>query len=166
MDLHEGTEVLQFSMWSTSTKSKKSLWARRAALAVLAGLFIGSPAAGANSTKITVPISTVRNAKGSVFVAIYRKAQWLQPGRYVTAKRVRAQKGTVFATFKGLPPGKYAVAVFHDENSNNRVDTNVLGLPKEGYGFSRHSPRLKKPKFEDVAVNVRPMAYAPIRLRY
>ncbi len=135
-------------------------------MTLLAGLLIGSPAAGADETKITIPISTVRNNSGSIFVAIYQKANWLKPGRYLRAQRVRAKRGTVYATFKGLPRGQYGVAVFHDENSNNRVDTNFIGLPSEGYGFSRHSPRLRKPKFHEIAVNVAPRAYTPIRLRY
>ena len=39
--------------------------------------------------------------------------------------------------FEGLAPGDYAVAVIHDANGNNRLDT-VLGIPREGFGFSRN----------------------------
>jgi len=37
---------------------------------------------------------------------------------------------------EGLPPGNYAAAVIHDENGNARLDT-VMGIPREGFGFSR-----------------------------
>lgn len=39
--------------------------------------------------------------------------------------------------FEGLAPGTYAVAVIHDENGNNKLDT-TLGIPREGFGFSRN----------------------------
>lgn len=100
-----------------------------------------------------------------VFIALYERDKWLQPGRYIAAKRVRAHQGTVATRFENLPRGRYGVAVWHDENGNNRVDTNLVGLPKEGYGFSRTTPR-QKPSFDDVAVNATPSAYAPIELRY
>jgi uncharacterized protein (DUF2141 family) len=42
---------------------------------------------------------------------------------------------TIFI-FLNIPPGTYALAVIHDENMNGKLDTNWLGIPKEGYGFS------------------------------
>jgi uncharacterized protein (DUF2141 family) len=38
--------------------------------------------------------------------------------------------------FEDVPPGEYAVAVFHDENGNNDLDRNFLGIPSEGTGAS------------------------------
>jgi uncharacterized protein (DUF2141 family) len=38
--------------------------------------------------------------------------------------------------FGDIPPGTYAIAVIHDENSHGKLDTNRLGVPTEGYGFS------------------------------
>jgi uncharacterized protein (DUF2141 family) len=37
--------------------------------------------------------------------------------------------------FSDIKPGKYAIAVIHDENCNGKLDTNMFGIPKEGYGF-------------------------------
>ncbi len=39
--------------------------------------------------------------------------------------------------FAGLPSGDYAIALIHDENGNNKLDT-LLGIPREGFGFSRN----------------------------
>lgn len=139
---------------------------KRLSAALLGLLLLGTPAAGAGGdAEITIPISTVRNGKGTVFVALYNRANWLEPGRYLMASKVKAERGTVYAKFRNIPRGRYGVAVFHDENTNNRVDTNLLGLPAEGYGFSRVSP-LRKPKFEEISVPAHPGAHAPIRLRY
>jgi uncharacterized protein (DUF2141 family) len=38
--------------------------------------------------------------------------------------------------FEGIPPGTYSLAVVQDENMNGKLDTNWLGIPKEGYGFA------------------------------
>jgi len=55
--------------------------------------------------------------------------------------------------FAGLPTGDYALAVIHDENSNNKLDT-MLGIPREGFGFSRNPtitfgpPRFSAARFQ------------------
>jgi len=47
----------------------------------------------------------------------------------------------------GLPHGDYAVAIIHDENNNARLDT-FMGIPREGFGFSRNPPlRFGAPRF-------------------
>ena len=54
--------------------------------------------------------------------------------------------------FAGLPYGRFAVAVIHDENSNAKLDT-FAGIPREGFGFSRNPavtfgpPRFKAAEF-------------------
>ena len=50
--------------------------------------------------------------------------------------RVAVQGETATLTIKGLPPGTYAIAVYHDENGNGDFDLTWAGLPAEGLGFS------------------------------
>jgi len=54
-----------------------------------------------------------------------------------------------------VPAGRYAIAVIHDENSNMQLDRNFLGVPKEGFGFSRN-PRVafSAPSFQSAEVPV------------
>lgn len=71
-------------------------------------------------------------------------------------------------TFDHLPPGRYGVAVLHDENSNHKLDRNFLRVPKEGFGFA-NNPHvgLSTPKWEDSAVTVAcPVTEINIRLIY
>ena len=49
-------------------------------------------------------------------------------------------------TFSDLKPGKYACRYFHDENLSGKMETNKLGIPKEGYGFSNDASGLFGPK--------------------
>ncbi len=38
-----------------------------------------------------------------------------------------------------IAPGKYNISYFHDENKNNELDADFMGIPKEGYGFSNNA---------------------------
>ena len=55
--------------------------------------------------------------------------------------------------FEASPPGTYALAVIQDENSNGKLDTNLLGIPTEGYGFFKrcHGLVLGTPLFSDAS---------------
>lgn len=67
-----------------------------------------------------------------------------------------------------LPPGRYGVAVIHDENANQRLDRNFMGIPKEGFGFA-NNPRVKlsAPSFQAASAEVTcPVTEIQIRLIY
>ncbi|WP_233503729.1 DUF2141 domain-containing protein [Sphingomonas psychrotolerans] len=69
--------------------------------------------------------------------------------------------------FEGLAPGDYAVAVIHDANANSRLDT-MLGIPREGFGFSRNPAiRFGPPRFDAARFAVAPNGgIQQIRMRY
>ena len=53
-------------------------------------------------------------------------------------------------TINDLKPRKYAFKYFHDENNNKELDTNIIGIPKEGYGFSNNAKKnFGPPDFKD-----------------
>lgn len=100
---------------------------------------------------LTIAVDNVRNAAGRVHVDICPEAQFLKEDCPVSAEAV-ARPGETFVTVRGLPPGRYAVQAFHDENGNGHVDRGLLGIPKEGIGFSNDAPiRLGPPKFAAAA---------------
>ena len=52
---------------------------------------------------------------------------------------------------ENLKPGKYAFKYFHDENNDEKINTNLIGIPKEGYGFSNNAKGFfGKPSYKDV----------------
>jgi uncharacterized protein (DUF2141 family) len=54
--------------------------------------------------------------------------------------------------FTSIPPGKYALVCYHDENNNGKFDETILGMPKEGYCFSNNvKPTLSAPNFSQCA---------------
>ena len=56
--------------------------------------------------------------------------------------------------FDGLPSGTYALALIHDENGNGKLDT-VLGIPREGFGFTNNPAiRFGPPSFKSAGVAI------------
>jgi uncharacterized protein (DUF2141 family) len=111
------------------------------------------PAAAAD---LTVHVDNVRNHLGKVFISVFNTPQsWLDEDRTFADTTVPASTDRISVIFKDLPPGRYAVVTFHDENDNGRFDQNFLGLPLEGYAFSRNvRPFLSAPRFEDAAIDL------------
>ena len=99
---------------------------------------------------IRVEIGGLRNNSGRVSCALYSSADGFPKNN----EKAVAQLNSVISDrravceFTGIAPGKYAVSVFHDENLNGRLDTNWLGIPREGVGASNNpKPRMGPPKF-------------------
>ena len=58
-------------------------------------------------------------------------------------------------SFDSISPGKYAIQFFHDENENQKMDFNLIGIPKEKFGSSNNvKPILGPPKFEKLLFNL------------
>ena len=118
-------------------------------LAAIAGVLAAPIAQSAPGGTLTVRMSNVRNAKGEVLVAACPQAQFLKDTCPYNGS-APAHVGETVVVLHGLPPGKYAVQTFHDENGNKKVDRNFIGMPKEGVGFSNDAPiRMGPPKWAD-----------------
>src|SRR5204863_422605 len=97
-------------------------------------VFVAGPASAA---RIIVTIDGLKNAQGNVFIGLYASpAKFLQGNQTDAQRRVKASTAPVTVMFDNLPAGTYAVGAFHDENANDHLDTNVLGLPTEGDALS------------------------------
>ena len=95
------------------------------------------------SCTLRVHADGLRNAKGVVGVLLFRTAQgWPEDvGKSFRheADGIAFHARATTVTVNGLPAGDYAVVALHDENRNMKLDRNVLGWPKEGFGFSNNS---------------------------
>jgi uncharacterized protein (DUF2141 family) len=122
--------------------------ATAAALVLVAG-----PAAAG---RIIVTIDGLHSAQGNVFVGLYASpAKFLNGNQSDAQKKVRASTAPITVTFDNLRPGTYAVGAFHDENANDHLDTNFLGLPIEGYALSNGVRAvIAKPTFQQAAFTV------------
>ncbi len=103
---------------------------------------------------IEITIKGLRNHDGVIVANIFSSSHGF-PGdakKSLKIKKVPADGNDVTIIFEKLPYGQYAVAVMHDEDDDGKLNTNMLGIPKEGYGVSNNKiPKFKKPQFEDAA---------------
>ena len=96
---------------------------------------------------------------GVLHLAIYNSKEVFESDRGdKPGSQPGIEEGTVEKIGKGnykgsfeIPPGTYAIGVYIDENENEKLDTNFLGMPKEQYGFSNNSKAFGIPKFEAAA---------------
>ena len=100
-------------------------------------IFLFLPIAGLAQNQLIVEVEGVQSSSGNINVAVYNKAEgFLKFEKVFKSDSASAVAGRTLVRISDLPSGEYALAVFHDENSNNILDTNWLGIPKEPIGFS------------------------------
>ena len=108
--------------------------------------------AQASEPGIHVAILGIRNSVGAVACALFEgpkefPTEFLRFATNIMMVKVRATKAT--CDFADIAPGTYALAVIHDENRDGELATNLMGMPKEGYGFSNDAKgTLGAPSFE------------------
>lgn len=135
--------------------------------AASAGLLLSSPAAAkggapagctgtASATWLNVKVSGVRNASGQIAITLYSDdaGKFLAKGGALAVGRVKARTGTTTGCIFLPSTGTYAVAIYHDENANEKLDRKGI-LPAEGYGFTNNpSTMAGLPSFRSVRLNV------------
>lgn len=108
--------------------------------------------AGGGGLKLTVTVSGVASGKGSVDGALYKSRDGFptKVEKALAKTSVPAAMPSATLVFEGLEPGEYAVAVYHDENGNGKLDSNFIGIPKEPVAVSNDAKgRMGPPKYED-----------------
>lgn len=83
--------------------------------------------------KLNIEIAEIRNNSGNIMLQLFDENQ----------KVIREEKSIItdnkcIFTIENLKPGRYAVRYYHDENMNGKMETNLVGKPTEGYGFSNN----------------------------
>jgi len=122
-------------------------------------LLVGAAPAPAPSPAAVLEVNVrgIRNAAGSIGVALFDEttASGFPMVELTRSTSVLASATGVTIQFEDLPPGRYALAVTHDENENGEVDTNEYGVPVEGFGFSNDAMgEMGPPTFAQAAIDV------------
>jgi len=125
---------------------------------VTAGAWADAPAGvDAPAARLEIVISELDSDRGAVVVVLLDSAaQFESEDAFFRADdSVPVRGGAARVVFDGVPHGTYAVKVFHDENSNGELDTNFVGYPSEGFGFSNDAMgKFGPPSFEQAAFAV------------
>ncbi len=111
-----------------------------------------SPTAPPDNGTLIVQVYNLRSPQGTVRLSLFRSAEGF-PGDASKVFRQAAGKienGVCTLVLGDLPPGEYAISLLHDENNNLKMDTRLMGIPKEGYGASNDAKvTFGPPKYED-----------------
>jgi uncharacterized protein (DUF2141 family) len=127
---------------------------------------------GSQTCTLQIYVDGLRNSTGVVGTLIFTSSDgW--PENLSKAYRsgptpIIAGERHVTQIWEGIPPGDYGVVVLHDENSNMKLDRNLFGWPREGFGFS-NNPHvvLGPPPFRDTLLHVAcPATQTTIRMIY
>ena len=120
------------------------------------------PGISANADELIVRVDNIKEA-GEIHIAIYDNAEAFEADRGekggaapgITQGTIEmVEPGSVIYRYE-LPPGTYAIGIFHDANLNNRLDNYFFGVPREQYGFSNNARGfMGPPSFEDAAFSV------------
>jgi uncharacterized protein (DUF2141 family) len=114
------------------------------------------PCAAQTASSLKITIIGLRSDKGTVMLSMHRTAEGFPgSGKVFKQLTLSIKEGVATTTLSELAAGPYAIAVIHDENGNGKLDTNFMGIPKEGTGASRDPrPKFRAPKFDEAVFQV------------
>jgi uncharacterized protein (DUF2141 family) len=121
-------------------------------------LFINTLFAQEPSYQLIVKVQGVESQEGQVFVALFDSEQNFL-GKSLLGSSKPIDGNTLTFTFSEVKEGTYAISIFHDVNSNKKLDSNFMGIPSEPYGFSNNAkgmfgpPKFEECKFEIIGSN-------------
>ena len=123
-------------------------------LAFVTAAQLATPDASIN--ELTIDLQRLRSGKGVIHACLTRNPRHFPDCRAdPNALRQTVPAHTRIIRFNRVATGAYALTLVHDENNNQRLDT-VLGIPREGFGFSRNPAiRFGAPRFEQVVIELR-----------
>ncbi|NQZ78760.1 MAG: DUF2141 domain-containing protein [Ekhidna sp.] len=91
----------------------------------------------ADPSSIRVTIQGIANTSGYIQIGLYNQEELFLKKTF-RAKKVSVDQFSIEEYFEAIPEGNYAISIFHDENGNGKLDSNLFRIPKEPYGFSNN----------------------------
>lgn len=136
-------------------------------LSLATGAICQTPAT--QTCKLLVHVDGFRNQKGAAGITVFTSPDgWPEDNEKAFMHNGHSFTGDRTTLELQLPPGRYAIAVLHDENSNHKLDRNMMGWPKEGFGFSNNPKvNLSAPSFDKAVMQITcPVTETTIHLIY
>jgi len=110
--------------------------------------------AESHAQTFNLKISNLKST-GIIRIAFYKKEnKFADEKDFAFTKEVKPPKtGEATLTFTDIPAGEYALALYQDSNGNKKLDTNLVGYPKEPFAFSQNiKPKFSAPAFEECKI--------------
>jgi uncharacterized protein (DUF2141 family) len=116
---------------------------------IIAFVFFISSLVSAQNVNLTVSISGLKSNSGMVQVGLFNsEGKFLKSAVKGVSSEIKSNAATV--TFTDIPPGEYAISVYHDKNKNGKLDTNFMGIPSEDFACSNNAKGfMGPPKYQD-----------------
>lgn len=112
--------------------------------------------------KLEVEIENIKSDSGNIRLALLDAEE-----HQIRGEIGQIKNGKSLIIFEDLKPEKYAIKYFHDENSNEELDLNFMGIPKEGYGMSNNAYGRFGPKdFEEWIFSLTSSTKITLRAQY
>lgn len=111
----------------------------------------------AENSNLIVKIINTESNDGQLVIYLHNNAEYFPKQKEKAFKviKTKIKNNQAEVSFTDIPNGVYAIAVHHDENGNNKVDTNFLGIPNEDFGASNNAKGfMGPPNFEDASFKV------------
>jgi uncharacterized protein (DUF2141 family) len=135
-----------------AVQAKSTHWLMAATVVALSASAAADDHASGVKGTLVVDISNIQNDKGQIGCSLFSKEDGFpsQAEKADSSLFVKQKAGKATCTFEGLKPGKYAVSVMHDADKDGKLETTLVGRPKEWWGVSNNVPaeRFGPPKYE------------------
>jgi uncharacterized protein (DUF2141 family) len=88
-------------------------------------------------SKLEVTVKGIKGKQGNIRVGLFNDEEKFLKSAW-KGQVVKATTESITVVFENVPNGVYALSVIHDENQNEKLDSNLIGIPTEGFGFSNN----------------------------
>ncbi len=118
--------------------------------------------------QLTIQIDNIEAVKGDIRIGVFNASdKFLKQGYTFKTYKVAVTDTTQTIIIDDLPKGEYAFIMYHDKNGDGKMNRNLIGIPKEAFGFSNNvRPKLSKPTFEACKFVLEDKLELHIRLGY
>lgn len=101
--------------------------------------------------QLTIKIENIEVFEGDIRIGIFNTSEnFLREGLTFKNYKIAVENTTETIIIGDLPKGEYAFLLYHDKNADGKMNRNLLGIPKEPFGFSNNvKPKFAKPTFEE-----------------
>ncbi|WP_019676170.1 DUF2141 domain-containing protein [Arsukibacterium perlucidum] len=106
--------------------------------AATAGMLLFGAMAPALADEVALTIKDIRKLQGHLLISMFKGEENYNNNTPYKLHKVKVTEAEHQVVFEEVEAGEYGIKVIHDENDNRKLDTNLLGMPKEGYGFSNN----------------------------
>lgn len=112
--------------------------------------------------KLTIEITGLRNNNGNVLYELFDAKQ-----KSLKVGNVDISNKKCVIVFENIKPAKYGFNYIHDENKNKKLDTKLMGIPKEGFGYSNNAlVKFGPPAFEKWVFEAKEDTKLNLKIKY